>query len=359
MSDNRRRFLALHAALRQFYPTKPSGNLARHLNTLAMLISGIVGSKQVHLPAIASKVPTPTKPESRVKRFSRWVDNERIDIETYDFPYAQQILTNLAHQPLVLIVDSSPVGRKCRTLMLSVVSKKRALPIGWLVVKGNQGHFAEEDHIRLVEQVAELMPEDAEVRFLGDGEFDGVNLLQKLESYGWKYVCRTAKNTLMTHKGETLSFEEMAVTPGMRITLTQTKITRQRYGPLQAMAWWEHGEEHPLYLVSNLPILEDPGEWYAHRTTIETFFSDQKSRGFQLQKSHLSEPERLKLLMMAACLAYIWVVYLGAFAMQQGLNSVIHRTDRCDLSLFQLGLRLLEYYLNEELEIPADFHQLE
>lgn len=34
--------------------------------------------------------------------------------------------------------------------------------------------------------------------------------------------------------------------------------------------------------------------------------------------------------------------------------SVIHRTDRCDLSLFQLGLRFLDHLLNEELSIPFE-----
>ncbi len=63
--------------------------------------------------------------------------------------------------------------------------------------------------------------------------------------------------------------------------------------------------------------------------------------------------------MIAACLAYIWMVYLGALAMQQGYNRIIHRTDRCDLSLFQLGLRLLEYFLNQEMEIPVAFHRLQ
>ncbi len=46
MSDNRRRFMAIHSALKKLYPTEPRGNLARHLNTLAMLISGIVASKR-------------------------------------------------------------------------------------------------------------------------------------------------------------------------------------------------------------------------------------------------------------------------------------------------------------------------
>jgi hypothetical protein len=41
--------------------------------------------------------------------------------------------------------------------------------------------------------------------------------------------------------------------------------------------------------------------------------------------------------------------------MQSGLNKVIHRANRCDLSLFQLGLRLLDHFLNEELSIPVAF----
>ncbi len=52
MSDNRRRFVAIYQAIKKLYPGQPRGNLARHLTTLAMLISGIVASKRTHLPAI-------------------------------------------------------------------------------------------------------------------------------------------------------------------------------------------------------------------------------------------------------------------------------------------------------------------
>jgi hypothetical protein len=89
--------------------------------------------------------------------------------------------------------------------------------------------------------------------------------------------------------------------------------------------------------------------------TIETFFSDQKSRGFHLHKSHLADPQRLARLLIAACLAYIWMIYLGTLCQQQGWRKVIHRTDRCDLSLFQLGLDLLDYFENEGKRIPVDF----
>ena len=63
--------------------------------------------------------------------------------------------------------------------------------------------------------------------------------------------------------------------------------------------------------------------------------------------------------MIAACLAYIWIVFLGTLAILEGWNTVIHRTDRCDLSLFQLGLRLLEHFLNEHIPIPVAFQMLE
>jgi hypothetical protein len=88
MSDNLRRYRAIRHALVQCYPTSSQGNFARHLNTLAALISGIVGSKSTQLPHIATKVPDGTKPESRVKRFARWCDNAHILEEVYFLPYA-------------------------------------------------------------------------------------------------------------------------------------------------------------------------------------------------------------------------------------------------------------------------------
>ena len=94
----------------------------------------------------------------------------------------------------------------------------------------------------------------------------------------------------------------------------------------------------------------------AKRFRIETFFSDQKSRGVHLHTSHLADQERLTRLLMAACLAYIWIVYLGSVCEQDGWMMIIHRGDRCDLSLFQIGLRLLDYFLNADLVIPVAFH---
>jgi hypothetical protein len=121
MSDNLRRYRAIRDALTQGYPGQPTGAVVRHLLTLAALISGIVGGKSTQLPHIATKVPDRHKPESRVKRFARWLDNARILEEMSFLPYAEILLAHLACETLVLVMDGSVVGRGCGALMIHVI----------------------------------------------------------------------------------------------------------------------------------------------------------------------------------------------------------------------------------------------
>jgi hypothetical protein len=358
MSDNLRRYRAIRDALTQGYPGQPTSTVARHLTTLAAMISGIVGSKSTQLPHIATKVPDGTQSESRVKRFARWVRNDKITAEVYFVPYAQVLLAQLAFQTLVLVIDGSVVGRGCVALMIHVVYKGRALPVAWLVRQGKKGHFPEDWHIALVKQVEELLPAGAHVVLLGDGEFDGMDLQHTLEEAGWSYVCRTGCNLTASWEGETFRLDTLGACskPGTLIELKEVSFTEDAYGPIMLVCCWAKGYQKPLYLVSNMTSADEACHLYSKRFRVETFFSDQKSRGFHLHKSHLSEPQRLSRLLMAACLAYIWIVYLGALCVQDGWVTIIHRGDRCDLSLFQLGLRLLGYVLNEGFTIPVAFY---
>jgi len=332
--------------------------VARHLTTLAALISGIVGSQSTQLPKVATHVPDGAKPESRVKRFARWVDNAHITAERYFVPYAEVLLAHLALQTLVLVIDGSVVGRGCVALMIHVVYKGRALPLVWVVRRGKKGHFPEALHRALITQVQELIPPGAHVVVLGDGEFDGPNLQHTLQEAGWSYVVRTGSNITVAWDGDTFRCETVGacIKPGTLVELRDVLFTEAAYGPIMLLCCWAKGYKEPLYVVTNIAAADEACRWYAKRFRIETFFSDQKSRGFHLHKSHLSESIRLSRLLMAACLAYIWIVYLGALCEQDGWVRIIHRGDRCDLSLFQLGLRLLGYLLNEECTIPVAFY---
>src|ERR1044072_6945815 len=332
MSDNLRRYRAIRHALVQCYPTSSQGNFARHLNTLAALISGIVGSKSTQLPHIATKVPDGTKPESRVKRFARWCDNAHILEEMYFLPYADVLLRHLALQRVVLVMDGSGVGRGCSALMIHVIYKGRALPLAWRVRQAPKGHFPEELHIALVELISGLIPTGAQVVLLGDGEFDGTPLQRRLQQAGWSYACRTATSTVATWESETFRLDALGacLKPGRLIELKEVHVTREAYGPILVLCCWAKGYQEPLYLVSNMATAEEACRWYEKRFRIETFFSDQKSRGFHIHKSHISDPQRLSRLLIAACFAFIWIIYLGSVGEKDEWRPIIHHSKRCD-----------------------------
>jgi Transposase DDE domain len=358
MSDNLRRYRAIREALTQCYPSEISARMAQHLTVLAAFISGIVASKSSQLPSIAAKIADRSKPESRVKRLSRWLDNEHIKEEVYFLPYAQRLLECLALETLVLVMDGSGVGRGCCALMIHVIYHGRALPLAWVVRQCPKGHAPESLHIQLVELVSDLIPEGTQVVFLGDGEFDGTALQDTMNEVGWFYACRTAKSTVATWEDVTFHLDLLgsSIKPGMLIELKEVQFTRDAYGPVMVLCCWAEGEVEPLYLVSNMSLAEEAIKYYKKRFRIETFFSDQKSRGFNIQKSHLEDCQRLSRLLIATCLAYIWIIYLGTLCKTEGWQSVIHRKSRCDLSLFQLGFRLLDYFMNEDFAIPVQFH---
>jgi hypothetical protein len=356
MGDNHHVYRRIRNSLRQIYPKQLTGQQARHMNTLAGMVSGIVRSGKSHLRAMAKKAPDQSKVESRIKRFSRYLQNEGIDAQTYFMPFLEALLIGLSKcGPLVLAMDGSDVGRNCLVLMVSVIYKKRALPLAWVVVRGSKGHFPEETHCQLVQVVKPLLPEDSDIIFLGDGEFDGNQLQAEIANNGWHYACRTAKNRLVDDDGDQFALDEIDLQPGDCLSLPDVTVTQDKYGPVLVVAWWRKDAQEPLYLVSNMELAKEACYWYGKRFRIETFFSDQKSRGFHLQKSHISDPERISRLLIATCLAYIWVIYLGMIAKKDEWVAIIHRTDRCDLSLFQLGLDLLEHFLNESLPIPVSF----
>ena len=224
MSDNHRQYRSIKKVIRQLVP-----NAGKELDILAAMISGIVSSKRAHYSHIASKVSGSTKLESRVKSYSRWVNDVDEGQAVHWMPFAAELLAHLAAvQTLNFVMDGSEVGRCCLALVVSVVYKSRALPITWIVVKGSKGHFPEETHIKLVQKVRELVPEGVtDVVLLGDGEFDGTLLQAELERYHWRYVCRTASSTILSREGVECAYQDISLHEGERWSIADISFTRR------------------------------------------------------------------------------------------------------------------------------------
>jgi len=358
MSDALRRDDAIKARVGQKIAAKAGSHVWGHVQTLSEMVGGIVGSRHTQLPRIADAATCRgAQRESQIKRYTRWLHNQSIEYERYYSPFAAEVIERLsARGELILIIDGSPVGRGCQALMVSVVYETRALPLAWLVRAGTKGHFTQAQHCALIQQVQTLIPPQVQVTLLGDGEFDGGAWLVALEALGWSFVCRTAHNRHLTHPDlGTFRFNQIIMLPDQAFYATPVTLTHPQSGTYLALALWESGYAHPLFLLTNLPDSQAAAALYRLRFRIETFFADQKRRGFHLHLSHLASPSALARLLIPACLAYLWIVFLGSLASRPPWRSLLHRSHRSDLSLFQLGFTFLALCLKRDFPLLVAF----
>jgi hypothetical protein len=328
----------------------------QHLNTLALLICGMVGARHVQFAQIADHVPIRgRKNESLITRFRRWVKHDAITPEALWLPFATAVVAGLAHTPVTIVLDGTVAGQGCVVLMASVLYQGRAIPLLWTVVKGKKGHLPQELHCALVGRLQQVIPPTATVVVLGDGEFDGIELQATIRTAGWDYVCRTASNITIYAHDRVFTVGDLPLRRGKSVAIGDVEMTLARYGPVLLLGVWDEDQDAPIYLISSLRDADAALERYRMRFRIECLFANQKSRGFQIQKSHLSDPARLARLLIATSLAYLWVHAIAVFAQEQNWVSQFHRTDRCDLSLFQIGIRALRYAHREGKRVPVCF----
>ena len=349
MSENIRRFKIVFNSLKKLSPNQPTGNHARRLTTLAYLITGTIGAKSCQLPSIATKVVDDRLADSNIKKFCRWMKNKNVTDECYFLPYAQALLSVLCspQNTIAIAIDGSVVARNCITLMASIIYKNRALPICWLVLTGSKGHLKESVHIELVKKLKKIIPPKALVVFLGDGEFDGLNLIKTIKQHGWLFALRTSKSRLLIERDESFAFRSLCPLHNEEyFWIPDVRFDQADSPKFDAIVWHNKNYKDPIYLLTNIEPVRESLFWYRKRFKIETMFSDKKSRGFNIHKSHISDPQRVARLLIVTALAYIFIIYFGILATQNDYVKNVHRRDRCDLSLFTLGMRTLEFLLN-------------
>ncbi|MEO7838257.1 MAG: IS4 family transposase [Anaerolineales bacterium] len=352
MTDHRRVYTKVKKMLKQMMKMDHQGQVV----TLAMMVSGIVMSRNAQLSAMSSEIPTGTKEKSIEMRLRRWVKDD-IDVEAVYMPFARQILEVLSHLPLVLVMDGSQAGRGCMVLMVGVLYQKRALPIAWLVYKGKKGHASAERHIQALEKVLALVPQGSEVVLLGDAEYDTTEMISWVEkNTTWQYVLRTSPQIYVQTEQEHQPIRDYPLEQGKVLHLHNVGFTQTSTLMLNAIGWWASRYEEPIFLVTNMDNPYQTCRYYRRRFRIETFFSDQKSRGFHIHKSHLADPARLSRLLIAACLAYIWMICQGLQVIVTNNAALIDRTERIDKSVFRLGLDWIKYALKHRLDFQPIFH---
>jgi hypothetical protein len=313
---------------------------------MAWLLTGLFMGQCVHLSYIARKIPGKSQKLSKVKMLSRLLDNRHIRVRSWYEPVARELLTAVVNhgQVLRLVVDGTKVGNDHQLLMVALAFRRRTLPIAWTWVRAKRGHSSAQKQCALLAYVHGLVPDGASVRIAGDSEFGAIDVLRRLDQWGWGYALRQKGSYLLCPTGQSAwkRCDSLVTRSGQSCWLGSVLLTQKHAYPTRFLAFWKKGESEPWLLATNLSSTQETRKLYAVRMWIEEMFADFKGHGFDLEASRLDHFLRLSRLTLAIALLYVWIVTFGSQTIKNGNRRLVDRTDRRDLSIFRIGLDMLE-----------------
>jgi hypothetical protein len=332
------------------------GERVTRLRNLVWLIVGIYLSRSVHLSKVAGKIPGMATLLSKTRRMSRFLNNPAVDVREWYKPVARDLLAAMMETvgEVRLIADGTKVGFGHQLLMVSIAFRRRALPIAWTWVKKSRGHSSAAKQRALLAYVRGLLPAEAAVILVGDSEFGAVDVIRKIDVWRWAYVLRQKANHQVKLAGKSVwqRFGDLITKPGQSLWLGSGLLTAKHAYETNLLAHWKRGEKQPWLLATNLTTKREALKAYRRRMWIEEMFGDLKGHGFDLESTHLRHFLRLSRLTLAVALLYVWLVSVGVKATKDGQRRLVDRADRVDLCVFQIGLRFIEWRLNNALTTP-------
>ena len=313
---------------------------------LIWLMIGLYQSKSVHLSHIAMKIPGAALLVSVERRLERFLNNSQVSVLQWYEPLARHWLQMAAQTTgeIRLIVDGTKIGFGFQLVMIALAFRRRAIPITWIWLPYGKGHSSAEQQVTLVNRVHRWVPVTTQVVLVGDTEFESGTLQHCLTAWGWRYALRQKPNNLV-QVPETAGwhpFGTLVLKPGQTCWLVNALVTAKHSLTANVLAYWKPGETDPWLLATNLPTMAHTLRAYRRRMWIEELFGDLKKHGFDLESTHLRQAGRLSRLTLAVVLLYDWLMLLGVKTIKTGQRRLVDRHDRRDLSVFQIGLRLLE-----------------
>lgn len=292
----------------------------RHLKTLAWMMVGLIQTGNIALTDWTSFVVSrATFAQSTVRRFRRWLDNDRIVVHDLYGPVIQQALSDWGDHVLYLALDTSLLWDKYCIIRISVVFRGRAVPLVWQVLEHGSSSVSYDTYKDLLDKAAPLVPAYCPVVFLADRGFADIDLMRHLRRLGWHWRIRIKSNFWIYRRNhQRCQPGRLGLKPGQAYFWHQVWITEQYFGPVHvALARLENGNEL-WYVVSDEPTGVETFDDYGRRFNIEENFLDDKSNGFQLEASLIRSADALNRLCFVLAMTTLFLVAQGVDVVAQG-----------------------------------------
>lgn len=307
------------------------------LDCLGQIIQALFVVRTINLTQIASAFKSEVKEGSSYRRVCRFFTSFAFDMSSI----------------VILVFRLFPLGEKCilildRTnwkwgktpiniLMLSISYKGIGIPLFWVVLN-LEGNSCAEERIDLLKKVVERLGVGRIEALLADREFIGVHWFRFLIEQKIPFIIRIKQNSIV----------EIGENCKLPIGLLRKRLSRKKVVNYSVNLWGlslyasiekKKGTKEQMIVVSNFKF-ENPLKMYRRRWEIETMFGCLKTRGFRMEDTHITDPDKIEKVVFVLAIAFCWAYRMGDIQDQaQAIEIKTH--GRKARSLFREGLNLI------------------
>jgi Transposase DDE domain len=320
----------------------------QRLKAMSLFMIGVIKAKSVHLSQIANRMNKQVAPESNLRRLHRLLDEVSLEarsvlsfIQTENSPQRSVKAKSKATKWTFCLDRSewSSSGQKNNILTLAVAYKDIALPL--LVHDLDKAGCSNSgERIQMLEHLLEIVaPEDIEI-LTADREFASVAFLAQLVEHKVAFALRLTADTLITADHTTQAAREWFKSKKPR-SFKQVQV----YGVTVNVCGQRLKSGDFLIVITTLEP-EEGFRLYKERWRVESLFGILKTRGFNLELSRLTSPDKLERLVILLGLAILWALRVGEVVVRNQPTRQMPNSYPF-FSLFRRGLDALRALLIE------------
>jgi len=322
-------------------------NLAR-IKFLALMLKALCKVQTVNFERLAIAFDSTSKSSSSLRRIQRFVAGFDL-CEDLIAKFIFKLLPNNDEVGLSMDRTNWKIGKSnINILALGVTYKGVAFPLLFRLLP-KFGNSNSEERIELMEKFDRLFG-FSKVKFLvADREFIGQNWLDYLNRNSIKYHIRIRDNFHVTLPknnkkvkarwlfndlkiGQVKHYPKIVIINNVMCYLSASVI-KAKNGAL----------EYQFLISFNKP--ENALECYKERWQIETMFRAMKTSGFNLEKTHLTDIDRILKLLLIVSIAFTWAYLVGDFLHEKIKAIPIKKHGRRAISIFKHGLNYIANHL--------------
>ena len=290
------------------------------LETLCMLVVGMIGARTVNLGHVATEAGRGVLIASTYRRLQRFF--QHVDPgPDWAAPILARLIGPEGSWMLALDRTTWKIGsRDVNHLVLAVVTRRFRAPLFWTLIEG-PGNSATATRIALMRRYLAHFPASSVRLLLADREFIGVDWIKFLNDTNIPFAIRLREDLrLTTEDGCDLTLFAR-LRPTRRAQFFEARLGAREDAEASGAPLLNFAarrlEDAWLIVISNIPARRALTA-YRKRWAIECMFGDAKTRGLNIEDTRITDPRKLALLMALVALAIAWAGRAAADLLGKG-----------------------------------------